>query len=331
MTAEQPLLPSPLREALVWDNHMCVPLRPGDDRFLHELDRLKPNGVDVCTLNVACGEQSPADAFDMLAFLNSWIACQPDKYHLIRTVADLRSSRSAKSLGVCFDIEGGTALGADIANIARFYDRGVRWMLLTYNRSNALGGGCLGEDQGLTDFGHAVIEEMNQVGMTVCASHSGERTAGEIIRHSKKPVIFSHSNSSRICAHPRNISDALIKACADRGGVVGVNGFGPFLGDNDASTQRLARHIEHLWQVAGEDHVGLGLDYVFDADELEELVRNDPVTFPPDLYSSGAQMFAPWHLRHLVNHLLEAGHCGKKIEKLLGSNLVRIADENWTN
>jgi len=329
MIAGQAPESSLLREALIWDNHMCVPLRPQDDAFLPQLERLKPSGVDICTLNVACGEQSPADAFAMLDSLTAWILGEPDKYHLVETAADIRWSRSASSLGVCFDIEGGTALGGDLANVARFYDRGVRWMLLTYNRSNDLGGGCLGEDRGLTDFGRAVIEQMNETGMTVCASHCGERTASEIMKHSAKPVIFSHSNSAEIYAHPRNISDAVVKACADKGGVVGVNGFGPFLGDNDTSIQRLAKHIEHLWKVAGEDHVGLGLDYVFDADELEEIVRNDPMTFPPDLYSSGAQMFAPWRIGDLANHLLEAGHSDSKIKKLLGLNLVRVAEENW--
>src|SRR5690606_36645690 len=127
--------------------------------------------------------------------------------------------------------------------VSLYYELGVSWMLIAYNRNNAAGSGCQDEDRGLTDFGRMVIDEMTRVGMIVCCSHTGYRTAREVIDYSKNPVIFSHSNPRALRDHPRNIPDELMKACAARGGVVGINGIGLFLGENDNSTEAIVRHI----------------------------------------------------------------------------------------
>jgi Membrane dipeptidase (Peptidase family M19) len=94
-----------------------------------------------------------------------------------------------------------------------------------------------------------------------------------------------------------------MKACAARGGVIGINGFGPFLGANDASTETYIAHVEYALDLVGEDHVGIALDYVFDRAELDEYIAADPVTFPPQLYSHGAQIVEPWRLPQLDSGL----------------------------
>ena len=106
-------------------------------------------------------------------------------------------------------------------------------MLLAYNLNNLAGGGCQDDDDGMTAFGHDVVREMERVGMVVCCSHTGYRTARDVLKMATKPVVFSHSNAHDIVAHPRNLPDDLVRECAQTGGVVGVNGIGLFLGPAD--------------------------------------------------------------------------------------------------
>src|SRR5690606_14743350 len=134
-------------------------------------------------------------------------------------------------------------------------------------------------------------------------SHTGLRTVREVIDYSKNPVIFSHSNPRALRDHPRNIPDELMKACAERGGVVGINGIGLFLGDNDNSTETIVRHIDYAVNLIGEDHVGLGLDYVFDRAELDDYVKKMAATFPPGMgYDAGLRMVEPERLTDITAH-----------------------------
>jgi Membrane dipeptidase (Peptidase family M19) len=174
-----------------------------------------------------------------------------------------------------------------------FYRLGVRWMLIAYNKNNKLGGGCMDDDTGLTAYGRHIIDEMERVGMVLCCTHVGHRTALEAMEYARNPVIFSHSNPSSVYPHVRNISDELLIACARSGGVVSINGVGLFLGAavagvGDNRTETLLRHIDYVVQLIGPEHVGWGLDYVFDVSELEEYVRKNPDKFPAGLGQSGS-------------------------------------------
>jgi len=326
-------LKTPLSEilpgTLVWDNHACLPLRPDDKSFLPQLERLRATGVTVVTINAAFGTFGGDHADAMLDNVQSWVAEHPDTLMLVKTAADLDGAQASGRLGICFDLESMTALDGDVGRVGHFYARGVRWMLGTYNTANAAGGGCMEADEGLTDFGRDVIAEMNRVGMVVCGSHCGYRTAREMIDASAAPVIFSHSNARAVYDHPRNIPDDLIRACAARGGVIGINGFGPFLGDNDASTVSYVAHVEHMIDLVGDDHVGIALDYVFDMDELNDYISADPITFPPDIFPLGAEMVEPERLPHVARFMLDRGHGRETLGKLFGGNHRRIAETVW--
>lgn len=182
-------------------------------------------------------------------------------------------------LGVAFAIEGGGAVD-DQPDLVRLYAAlGVRWMLMAYNRPNRLGGGRHGHDDGLTAFGRRVLAEMARAGVVACCTHTGWRTAREVIDAPPDPVIFSHSNTHAVHPHPRNVPDELIHACAERGGVVRINGVSLFLGPGGL-VERLYTRVSHVAQLAGLEHVGLGLDYVYDAAELEEALSSMSETFP---------------------------------------------------
>ena len=335
LCAEMPTAaPSPARRLIdatpVWDHHACMPLRPVDATFLPQLARHKAAGFDAVTLNIGFGEQGPEEHLRMLAAFRHWLLARPDEYLLLLEAEDVERARATQRLAVGFDIEGANAIGDQLSLIQLYHDLGVRWMLMAYNVPNRVGGGCQADDAGLTAFGRAVLAEMERVGMQVCVSHTGHRTVRDVFERATRPVIFSHSNCAALHAHPRNIPDDLIRACAATGGVVGINGVGIFLGRNDISSATYARHVDHVVQLVGPAHVSVALDYVFDGAELQAYMETMKSTFPPGLgYELGARFVPPEQLEEIVATLQGWGYRDDDLKALLGGNLLRLARMVW--
>jgi membrane dipeptidase len=320
-----------LRDSVVWDNHGCMPVgRPHDTSFLPQLQRYRAAGVSAVMLNVGFGDMGIEEHVRTLASMRHWLKARPGEYLLMDTADDIQTAKSTGRLAVGFDIEGANALADQTSLIELYHDLGVRWMLLAYNNNNRVGGGCQDKDAGLTAFGREVIQEMERVGMQVCCSHTGHRTVRDVFDIATRPVIFSHSNPSALHAHPRNIPDDLIRACAATGGVVGINGIGTFLGANDNRSETFARHVDHVAQLVGPQHVALGLDYVFDTQELDDYLAKMGHTFPAELgYQKGVHMVAPEQLQDIVQTLLNWGYGAADLQAVLGGNLLRLARLVW--
>ena len=320
-----------ITESLVWDNHGCMPLRHDDESFLPQLARYRDSGVDIASLNVGLDILPWENTIHMIARFRRWIGLHSDDYQLVYSVADIQQARDSGRLGICFDIEGGNSLNADSGLVQMYYDLGVRWMLMAYNQNNLLGGGCMDDDCGLTDFGREVISEMQRVGMLVCCSHAGPRTASDILELVEQPVIFSHSNPLAIWQHRRNISDDLIRACAESDGVIGINGIGVFLGRNDNRTETFVRHLDYVVQLVGSQHVGLGLDFVFDDDEVAGYIKKFPHVFPAEEGVEGepARSVGPEQLEDIVSALLNLGYSDDDLRAILGGNHLRVAMAVW--
>lgn len=330
MKAPAPKVPSLISSMLVWDNHVCMPLRPHDVSFLDQLEWHRLSGTDVVMLNVGFGDDSIEAHLRMLATFRAWLAARPEQYRLIRSVADIHAARAAGQLAVGFDIEGANAIGDQLSLIELYRDLGVRWMLLAYNQNNRVGGGCQDDDSGLSAFGRSMLEEMARVGMIGCCSHTGYRTAREAIDVSPAPLIFSHSNPRALHEHPRNIPDELIRACAARGGVIGINGIGIFLGGNDASPTNVARHIAYVAELVGIEHVGIGLDFIHDSHEIDVYLAANPDKFPPHLgYEAGMNMMPPAELPALACELRALGMADVELTAVFGRNWLRLAERVW--
>ncbi|MBV8372166.1 MAG: membrane dipeptidase, partial [Candidatus Eremiobacteraeota bacterium] len=164
-----------------------------------------------------------------------------------------------------------------------------------------------------------------------CCSHTGKRTALDVIDHSSTPVIFSHSNPRALWDHPRNIDDEVIRACARRGGVIGINGVGAFLPSGDTQSATLAHVIDYVAQVAGIDHVALGLDYVFDQEEIKKYFASSPHLFGEDAkrYPGGCAFAAPEQIRAVAELLASHGYTDDDLRKILGLNWLRVARLTW--
>jgi membrane dipeptidase len=319
-------------DALVWDQHTCLPLRP-DGSAIEELELHARSGVDFVSVNVGFDLTPAADTLKVLAAFRHAVVRRPDRFRLVRSAADVLEAKAAGLLAVAFDLEGTEPLDGSVEMVEAYYELGVRTMLIAYNRRNRAGGGCHDDfDAGLTEFGRGVVEEMNRVGMLVDASHCSRRTTFELFELSSAPVVFSHSIPSGVKEHPRNVDDEQMRACAATGGVVGINGVGIFLGENDASTEALIRAVDYAVEIVGPDHVGLGLDYVFDQDELNAYLADNRETFPP---GSGYREYfpprfaSPAQLPELTAGLLDRGYGEGDIRAILGGNFLRVANQVW--
>lgn len=306
-----------------------MPLR-ADDRFLPQLERCRRGGADVISLNVGFADIAWPDQLRILSYMRNWLAKRPGHYQLIRTVEDIRRCKAQGKLGIVFDIEGMNPVQDHLELVQTFYELGVRWMLIAYNRNNAAGGGCLDEDQGLTALGRAIIDEMERVGMVLCLSHAGECTLKDALEYSRNPAIFSHSNPRGDTPHARNVSDELMRTCASKGGVIGLSGIGPFLGGNNDVVRHLLRQLRYVIDLVGPQHVGLGLDYVFDRSELDEYVRHNPALFSTTMNVDGRiDMVEPEALREIAEGLARDNLSDEDIGGVLGGNWLRIASRVW--
>lgn len=319
-----------LAKAPIWDNHACMPLRAGDGDFLPQLQRARANGVSTISLNIGCAEQDAAAHVKVLAWFRRWLGEHSADYRLIRSPEDVVLARTEGRLGVFFDIEGARGIDDQISLISMYYELGVRWMLIAYNAENLAGYGCYDKhDAGLKPFGRDMVAEMNRVGMTVCCSHTGERTARDAMMASTRPVIFSHSNCAALHSHNRNISDQMIRDCAQQGGVIGINGIGDFLCPPDANLiEAYVQHVDHVAQLVGPAHVGLSLDYCYDRQELIDYLTTMKASFPEG-FSTEIRMVAPDDLPEIVARLIGLGYEGEALNMILGENWMRVAKANW--
>jgi len=316
------------QDALVWDDHAGFEPDPSVD--LEILERWREAGVDYLSVNVGYDVVDwPQTIRNIGAFL-TWLEKRPERFTLIRQADDILEAKRKGKLAIAFDIEGMNSLNGQSYMVSFYYRLGVRQMLFAYNRTNLAGGGCHDEDPGLTDFGREVVEEMNRVGMLVDCSHTGYRTTMEVMEAAQAPVIFSHSNPKSLHKHGRNILDEQIRACARTGGVVGINGVGPFLADRNATTKAMTDCICHVADLVGPEHVGIGLDYT--PQTLEGLLEMNPAYWPPSegYGQGGPTRFAePRQLPEITDMLLERGWPEGDIRKVLGENFLRVARKVW--
>ena len=311
--------------ALVWDTHACFPLNPNSD--LTELQRYQNNGVTFVSLNIGMDMDSFENVIQVVARFRNYIASHPDRYLLALSVGDILAAKESGKLAIAFDLEGSEPLLGNINLVSFYYDLGVRQMLLAYNKDNRASGGCMEGNIGLTSFGKDVIREMNRVGMVVDVSHMGYRATMEAFEVSSKPVIFSHSNPKSLREHARNISDDQIKACAQTGGVIGINGIGDFLGGT--SSELIVQNIEYVLNLVGPEHVGIGLDYVIDKQEVLDYIKNNPDVFPADKIANFISFVEPEQLPEFTELLYQKGYNEQIISGILGGNFLRVARETW--
>ena len=241
------------------------------------------------------------------------------------------------------------SVGDELRLIQIFRQLGVRMMHLTYNRRNPIGDGA-GEpnDGGLSDFGRAVVAEMNRLGVIVDVAHSGWRTSLEAARASDRPMVASHSACCAIHRHFRGKPDEVIRAICDTGGLIGICCIPRFLG-RDGDIRAFLDHIDHAVRTFGDDHVAIGPDISYTsrhdaAERAKVTARREGRSalaaagprwehlwpaddFRPKPQAEQTIAWTNWPL--FTVGLVQRGHREATIRKILGENMLRVARANW--
>lgn len=320
------------RTSLVWD--MTLPYGAIHAIDGVTLDRFREAGFGLLSLTIGNDRVfgRPELALSNIAKVHAVCARHPDAYRIAYSIDDIDAARSEGRLAIVFNFQGSNVLGNDTSSIEVFYRLGVRHMLFAYNQRSLAGDGC-GEatDAGLSRYGRAVIAEMNRVGMIVDGSHCGHRTTMEAMDLSTAPCIFSHSNAFSVHPHYRNIKDDQIRKCAETGGVIGINGLGEFIDDVEASSESMFRHLDHIANLVGPQHVGIGLDYVRDVAGFWKSVEDTPDIWPsnqgkPNRHTRFAQ---PEQIEELAELMCIRGYTDDDIRDILGGNFYRVCKQVW--
>jgi membrane dipeptidase len=315
---------------LIWD--MVLPLAEVVGNDIDLLDRFHSSGHGYVSLTIAGDDCGLAEAIHRLASARNEIARRKDRLRLVGSVDDILAARVEGKLAVGLHLEGTGCLERDPELIDLFYALGIRHSILAFNQNNSAAGGCgdLG-NVGLSRLGRRFIDRMRAAGMLLDVSHMSERSSLESIDHMGVPVVFTHSNASAVHPHYRNVSDEQARACAASGGLIGVSGSSVYIGPTPSLAEGLFRHIDHLVQLVGADHVGLGTDYMVDPSVFERIVAERPDEWPTDdQVSYNALSYLPPEGVHAVIALMEKGGYGEPaIRKVLGENYLRIARQVW--
>ena len=265
----------------------------------------------------------------------------PDKLIYATSAEDFIQAKKEGRVAVMLGFQNANMLENSIDNLDILYQSGARWIQLTYNQRNFLGDGCTERtNAGLSDFGVAAVERMNDLGIVIDLSHCGRQTTNDGIKFSKSGVSINHSMCEALHKnHPRAKTDEQIRAMADKGGVLGIICLGYMIGPNLGTATTLETyvdHIEHAINVGGIDHVGVAADYAIQGLKATGATREN--WYEPRLTRfkpSYKVQWPPWipeldttdRYRHVARLLDKRGYSTGDIEKILGQNWLRFFRE----
>jgi membrane dipeptidase len=268
----------------------------------------------------------------------------PDRLLLIRSAADILKAKRDKKFGVVLGTQDTSMVGAQLDRLAQMKKDGLMTVQLTYNLQNLSGDGSLEPSNGgLSNLGRDTIRRIEAEKLLLDLAHGGARTIDEAIAYAKRPLVISHTGARALMDHPRNTSDSSMKAVADKGGVVGVY-FMPYLrADMHPAAADVIAHVEHVANVVGEDHVGIGTDNGvlptnFDAetkkkmdDWQRERIRLG-IAAPGEavgVYPFVADYNSVDRYRRFAADLQKRGWTEARLEKLMGANFLRVYRDAW--
>ena len=285
-------------------------------------------------------------------------AKHPETWELATTAADVRRISSAGRIAALMGLEGGYAIDEKLENVGRYYQMGVRYMSAAWSVSTSWAGSsgdAVGQTRGLNDFGHAVIREMNRLGMMVDVSHLSDPAFWDIVKTSTKPVIATHSGCRAIANVPRNLTDEMIVALARTGGVVNVIFYPEHIEPGwSAKKKKVDAEIASLVQRASDEaksdavHKKLARDrvrreeylkrlppvtvarIVDHVDHIVKLVGIDHVGIGSDfdgVQAVPSDLKSVADLPNLTAELLRRGYSESDIDKILGGNMLRVMGE----
>ena len=255
-------------------------------------------------------EEAYQHALDMIAYGKAELAKCSDSIAIARNYDELIANRDSGKMSAILTVEEGGIINGKMEYLEELYRQGIRLITLTWNYENSIGFPNSREpelmNRGLKPFGIEVVRRMNELGMLIDVSHLSDGGFWDVVRYSTKPFVASHSNARVLCSHPRNLTDEMIKALAEKGGVAGVNFYPYFLRESGKATvEDIAEHLWHMYQVGSEDVIAFGTDFDgFDEGEL-------------DITHMG-------EMNLVYDAIRKRGFTERQMDKLLGENILRV-------
>tara|TARA_R110002167_G_scaffold127057_2_gene308331 strand:+ start:2627 stop:3781 length:1155 start_codon:yes stop_codon:yes gene_type:complete len=332
------------RNAMVIDGNLVGPFDDAAPLDRDTADQVRSSGLTAFKLSIG-GSTGGHDATNAeIAALDTAISLSPDVYMNIRTAADLLEAKHTGRVGVIYSFEGVDMLDGQVDTIDHFSALGVRVMQLSYNTASPFASGVMvpPPSSGLTPLGHAAVARMNRLGVTLDISHADEPSSLAAIAASSRPVAITHAGCDAVYPHPRNKSDAVLKAVADSGGVVGIYGLSYIsAGPEQQSLDDYLAHMLHALAVCGEDHVGIGSDALLTAfdtspDSMAEWDASIAARAAAGVAAPGegrppfvTGLNRPDRPAIIARALLDRGQPVRVVEKILGTNFQRVFAETW--
>lgn len=303
-----------------------------------DMQPFRDSGFNV--LHIAVGTGGP-DAYDStLRFLSRWngfIAHHTDWFTRVDSAETLAKVKGSGKLGIILGIQNSEHFRT-VEDVDFFYSIGQRVSQLTYNSRNMIGTGSTERnDSAISDFGVAIVERMNKLGMAVDVSHCGDMTSIDACGVSKQPVLITHANCRALNPHQRCKTDEAIKRMAASGGVMGITGVRMFVKGSEPTTiEDVLNHYDHVAKLVGVEHVGVGSDIDLNGyDALPEPIRKKLHAFYKASYGFRDKddiegLNHPKRTFDLTEGLIRRGYSDSDIEGILGGNFRRVLAKIWT-
>jgi membrane dipeptidase len=361
-------------DAILVDTHNDIPSATIEKKLQFDTDlkgkthsdlkRMQEGGLDLQVFSIFCdGTQKDPYAFANreIDSVYAWANRNPTKMVIVKTPKQLNKAVKEKKFAAMFGVEGGHMIEDDLTKLDTLYNRGARYMTLTWNNSTDWATSAADETlrpdslkhKGLTDFGKQVVQRMNKLGMIVDVSHVGEHTFWDAINTTTKPVIASHSCVWNLCRHRRNLKDEQILAIGKNGGVIHLNFYAGFI---DSTYEKKAFAFLELHKSSMDSLIKLNTQRDYAAIMVGEMYPDEVKAFRPPLSvlmnhldyivkligvdhvglggDFDGMEAPPLELNGVEDYplitkaLVEKGYSKKDIYKILGGNFIRVLKSN---
>ena len=321
------------------------------------LNDVMKGGLTATNLTVCMG-RSFTKALQELIEHNQWAKKNSDKVLVIKKASDIIKAKREGKHGIMYGPQDSMFLERDVDLLEIAYQQGLRAMQLTYNWQNEVGTGCREKkDAGLSIFGESVVEKMNELGILIDLSHTGDQTCWDAIEMSKDPVSFTHiiprrsapekpggyaewSNRSTSLwgsfveySKQRGKPDDMMQACVEKGGVIGVTPFFVKKAGPSNITDDLLDQVDETVDIVGVDHVGFGSDLEFPNSVTRGcFIWKNPDRIDVDYFTPMDKTWGYGWLEHMPNFtmgLVARGYSDQDIKKILGDNWVKLFKRVW--
>ncbi len=289
------------------------------DKVLVDLPKMREGFLDA-SIMVAYLKQGERDAESLLAAtakanriltqIEEMVAANCTAVDIAYTPSDIARLKHIGKKAIMLGIENGYAIGKDLSLLEHFAKRGIVYMTLCHNGDNDICDSARGnaEHGGLSPFGEKVVLEMNRLGIMVDMSHAAEPSFYDALEVSKKPIVCSHSSARALCDHPRNLTDDQMKALAQKGGVAQVTMYNGFLrSDGKATILDAVEHLNHMVNIMGIEHVGIGTDFDGDGGIPGMANASEVINF--------------------TRRLLQERYSEEQIQMIWGGNFLRVMEQ----